>query len=358
MVGWTSGLKRSKPSHLMSLTGLRPLTTQETTAQPVVENQAGHSAALRPVLPPVVATSQPATRKPAATQPVVILPNTPSHPRPATQPAVPKMDSKGNVLAKVVSPVTQPAVELPAGGAGQLLKEGLDLRKADKLVEARDKLNAALHNGVTVQEAVTAREALADIANRTIFSKTVLKDDPLVRWHQVTSGDHLGRIARKASVSEALLAQINQLRKPGFLREGSKLKIIQGPFHAAVCKQTHELHLYLQTLYVGTLRVALGQDGSTPTGLWRGDQSSGEPGVAGSTNGQALPSGRSDESAGGNTGSGWRDSTARRPVSPDMESTGRSSRRRSARTCPWDASGWPRTTSRWSIGCWSRDCRK
>lgn len=256
-----------KPSRL--LVGLRPVTTQTSSGTPASAGQPRQEPALHPVLPPL--PTRPAGRA-TTSQPAPAPVGTSLRPAvPTSQPARAKTEPTG-AAGKVVSPVTQPAIDLPSGprGAAKLLAEGLDLRKQDKLIEARSKLNAALHsNQLTAAEVRVAREALADIANKTIFNKAAIKNDPLVEWHLVVSGDTVGRIARKAMVSETLLAQINGMRNPNFLREGARIKVVQGPFHAAICKSTHELHLYLQDVYVGTLLVALGENGSTPTGLWR-----------------------------------------------------------------------------------------
>lgn len=265
---WPLTSRRGTPSRLLE--GLRPLATQQAVGQPMSDNQPRSSVGLRPLLPPTP-TTQPAAR-PIATSHPVATPGSQLRPAlPSSQPALSRKIVGGGLLAKVVSPVTQPATTLADGpqAAARLLEDALELRKADKLLDARVKLNAALHSGLTVAEAAQAREALADIANRTVFSKTVLQNDPLVRSYTVVSGDKLGRIAKRALVSEALLARINSLVRPDFLRERSRLKIVQGPFHASIAKRDHEMHLYLQHFYVGTLRVALGQDGSTPTGLWR-----------------------------------------------------------------------------------------
>jgi len=267
VVSWWCMPSWLKPSRL--LVGIRPPATQPSTGTTVSNSQPKQEPALRPVLPPPLV--RPAGRA-TASQPAPAPAGTSLRPTIPTTQAVRAKPHTPGLVPKVISPVTQPAAELPSGpqAATKLLADGLDLRKQNKLIEARSSLNLALHsNHLTAAEVRVAREALADIANKTIFNKSATPNDPLVEWHLVVSGDTVGRIAKKARIAETLLAQINGLRNPNFLREGARIKIVQGPFHAAICKSTHELHLYLQNVYVGTLLVALGQNGTTPTGQWR-----------------------------------------------------------------------------------------
>jgi len=126
-----------------------------------------------------------------------------------------------------------------------------------------------LHSGLSDDDVQIARDTLAELANRTIFSKTYFKDDPLVNWYSVRPGDTLARIAKRANISEALLVQLNNFTNKNIIRQGARIKVPQGPFHATISKHAHEMFVYLQNLHVRTLRVALGEGGSTPTGRWK-----------------------------------------------------------------------------------------
>ena len=256
------------------LSGLRLLSTQdaESESQAATAQSAEQSPALRPLSVPGSAASQPVG--PAKTgRPSPTASQAGPYPATGTRPTMagPASAATQGVLAKVVSPATQPATQQAEGphAAAALLEEGLDLGRQGKLLEARDRLNTALHCGLTVAEARIARSALADLADRTIFNSSVVPGDPLAKLRYVTSGDKLSRIARTACVPEDLLARINGLRNKHFLREGQRIKVLQGPFHAAISKREHEMHLYLQHVYVRTLRVGLGENGKTPTGKWK-----------------------------------------------------------------------------------------
>ncbi len=154
-------------------------------------------------------------------------------------------------------------------GASALLKRGMDAIADNRLLEARRLINEALHGGLTDTDAQTARRALQDLADKTLFSRAVIADDPLVAWHTIRSGDTVGRLAKQAHISEELLARVNNLRNKNFVREGQRIKTLRGPFHASIRKSAHEMDLYLQDVYVRTLKVALGENGSTPTGRWK-----------------------------------------------------------------------------------------
>lgn len=125
-----------------------------------------------------------------------------------------------------------------------------------------------LHAEITAERQNQVREVLNQIAEKTIFSQEIFRDDPLVTDHVVLSGDSFNRIAKQYKTTEQLLSQVNGAANTSFVRAGRRLKVINGPFHATVSKSAHAMHVYLQNVYVRTYKVALGADGSTPTGKW------------------------------------------------------------------------------------------
>jgi len=175
---------------------------------------------------------------------------------PATQPAI--------------MPTSRPSIALSPAETASELRAGLEALKQERYIDARDRLNRALHAGLSPEDARRARESLRDIADKTIFSEVAaLPDDPLTEYHTIRSGDSLARIARRYKISEDLLARVNRLTNKNFIREGVRLKAIKGPFHAAISKSDHLMHVYLADTYVRTYRVSLGLGGSTPTGTWK-----------------------------------------------------------------------------------------
>jgi hypothetical protein len=215
------------------------------------------TSALRLVPPaPVSETRQPAV--PAAPPGGPAAPPGGSGTPPVTQP----------VAARQETAVVRPLAE-PAGLAPGELQAGLEARRQDDLLKARDLINRALHTGLTPEQSALARQALAELAGRTIFSSAVIAGDPLADHYTVRSGDTLGRISKRFKISEDLLAEVNGITNKNFIREGRRFKVVDGPFHAAITKSNHLMHIYLQDVYVRTFRVALGADGSTPTGRWK-----------------------------------------------------------------------------------------
>jgi len=114
-----------------------------------------------------------------------------------------------------------------------------------------------------------SREVLTELGQRMIFSPGCIKNDPLTDYYVVAKGDSLTKIAKRFNVSEDLLAEVNRIANKHFIRLGRRLKVIHGPFHAAVTKADHSMHIYLQDVYVCTYGVALGANGSTPMGRWK-----------------------------------------------------------------------------------------
>jgi len=183
--------------------------------------------------------------------------------------------SSKEALIKLSAPTrTQPAVKremsppVVTGGKVDLLK-GFAAREQKNLVTARTLLNRALAGGLDPEEIQRVRRELTSIANETLFSRAIYKDDPLITDHVIQSGDTLGKIAKAYKISEDLLAEINKIKNKNFIRVGRRIKTLNGPFHATIDKSDHVMHIYLQDVYVRSYRVALGMHGSTPTGKWK-----------------------------------------------------------------------------------------
>lgn len=177
-------------------------------------------------------------------------------------------------VTAMLPPATGPASTQPAAvedpvQARNDYQAGLDAWQAGDLLAARTLLNRALRGGLAPEHTERAREALADVARRTLFTRASITGDPLVDYYVVQREENLQKIARQYKVCEDLLAEINALSSKHFIREGQRLKVLRGPFHATVDKSDHLMHIYLGDVYVATYRVALGVNGTTPTGRWK-----------------------------------------------------------------------------------------
>ncbi|UCD28810.1 MAG: L,D-transpeptidase [Planctomycetota bacterium] len=177
-------------------------------------------------------------------------------------------------LVKLTTPsASQPArnnkVKPNSARADAELKAADAAKKRNDLIGTRTHLNRALQAGLAEKEAQRVRKELSELANKTIFSLSVDKNDPLVTYYVVQKYDALAIIAKRFEVPDDLLAQINNIKNKNIIREKQRLKVIKGPFHALIDKSEHLMHIFLQDTYVRTYRVALGTHNSTPTGKWR-----------------------------------------------------------------------------------------
>jgi LysM repeat protein len=193
--------------------------------------------------------------------------------KPPTEPA-PKPDEP-TIGAMSYPPATRPAVTSrptvtpnPARAA-EGFEAGMKAWKRQELLSARELLNQSLAAGLTGKDAEQARETLTELAQRTIFSRATIKGDPLTSNYQVQPGDTLGKIAKRFSITEDLLAGINNIADKDHIVLGWRLKVLHGPFHALVVRSEHVMHVYLQDVYVRSYPVALGINGTTPIGKWK-----------------------------------------------------------------------------------------
>jgi LysM repeat protein len=153
----------------------------------------------------------------------------------------------------------------------ELIAEAVALtdEKIGKIIEARDRLNEALLLPISNQQRTFIKSQLAALADKWLFSRTILPDDKLCSSYTVKPGDLLKKIGEQFKVPYETLMQINNIRSPEALRAGETIKVINGPFHARVYRSTFTMDLFLQNTYVQSFPVGLGKPGmETPTGLW------------------------------------------------------------------------------------------
>ncbi|MHC4353996.1 MAG: L,D-transpeptidase family protein, partial [Planctomycetota bacterium] len=195
--------------------------------------------------------------------------------------------SEPNIVVPDVQPaIAEPGPNLPAVAVGP--EPGLSVEanpEADVLIaeaaalidrgtnghlEARGILNQTLRMPLNVKQKEYVKAQLSELANRWLFSRTILPGDPLCETHQVRPGEVFETIGRKYKVPYEILMEINRIRNPRSLPAGQSIKVVNGPFHAKIYRSTFTMDVYLQNTYVRSYKVGLGKvDTETPTGLWR-----------------------------------------------------------------------------------------
>ena len=178
-------------------------------------------------------------------------------------------------LTTVSSDPARPATTRPVGDASQILQQATAKRDAGDLVTARNLVNDGLvagsFSGADLDDAKAFNAALND---KIVFGTQKFPADGYNKEWKVEPGTVLVKLAKRFDVTAELLCRVNGLSSPSKLRAGVSIKAIQGPFYLVVSKGKFTADIYLGapggegSMYVKTLRVGLGSDGSTPTGTW------------------------------------------------------------------------------------------
>ena len=138
-----------------------------------------------------------------------------------------------------------------------------------KIIEARDILNEVLPMSLSTRQRQFVKEQMSILADKWLFSRTVLPQDTLCSSYVVKTGDLLKDIGDRHKVPYEIILQINNIDNPLNLRAGETIKVINGPFHVRIYRSTFTLDLFLQNTFVKSFKVGLGGPGKeTPTGLW------------------------------------------------------------------------------------------
>ena len=145
--------------------------------------------------------------------------------KPATQPAIPT----------TLPAYAHPAAPNPVQAAADF-KAGMEALNKNELIQARQLLSQAYLTGLPPADAQQAYDKLADLAKQTLFSHRPFRNDPLTEFITVQPGNSLARLAARYNVSEDLLAAVNDIKDKNLIRQGQKLKVMRGPWHAVVIK--------------------------------------------------------------------------------------------------------------------------
>ena len=255
------------------------------------EAQFGLSESYTVELPPATVDTLPAFAKPgqlahATTRPAInVQMPLPQDGRPASRspdalPAIKPVPHQA--IAQVsednaprLSAETDKAPAYQLSNAADLFTQADAKIKASDLLGARKQLVDALDaKKFSPGDQDEAFKRLSRINDSVVFSTTKYLNDPCQAQYVVKSGDSMQKIAAQYAITWQLLGKLNGISDPRKLKAGKTLKVIKGPFHAQVNKTAFTLDLYLDkpgdagAIFVKRFRVGLGENDSTPTGLW------------------------------------------------------------------------------------------
>ena len=153
--------------------------------------------------------------------------------------------------------------------AKKLVLEAYEDIKNNKVISARFKLNSALRMPLTEVQRINIKRKLSELSEIWLFSNQVEDGDTLCSYYKVKSGDLLSNIGKVNCVPWELLLKLNHMSRAENLRAGARIKIVKGPFHAIVNRDSFTLDLYLGQTFVKSYKVGLGKEGhNTPKGMW------------------------------------------------------------------------------------------
>ncbi|HWB09215.1 MAG TPA: L,D-transpeptidase family protein [Pirellulales bacterium] len=132
-------------------------------------------------------------------------------------------------------------------------------RLAEALVELTDMYGVP---GLTPEEDAQLTDLLDRLAGTVIYSRRHL----LERAYEVQPGDTLERIADTYEVPWQLLANINGIRDPRWVKPGDQLKVVRGPFNAHIDPDRFRLVLSVGGRYAGQFPIGIGEDRTIPEG--------------------------------------------------------------------------------------------
>jgi LysM repeat protein len=118
---------------------------------------------------------------------------------------------------------------------------------------------------LTREEDAQLTDLLDQVAGTVVYSRQHILEPP----YTVQSGDTLPQIAQMYDVPWELLAKINGIAQPDQLAPGTQLKVVRGPFEAAVRLQRRELVLMVQGRYAGRFQVGVGRDAQGCEGAYQ-----------------------------------------------------------------------------------------
>ena len=147
------------------------------------------------------------------------------------------------------------------------IKTATDLATGGKWIEARNHLSDLYWTYVLSSEKKSSlRQKLEELNRVIIFSAKPTQDTDR---YTVQPGDTLALIAGQFKVPWELLAKINGISDPRYLRAAARLKVLQGPFDVLIDVSDFELTVLQQGKFIAHYRIGVGKNDSTPLGQFK-----------------------------------------------------------------------------------------
>jgi hypothetical protein len=279
------GVIRRGPAPASNPVGLDPPAVAMAEASPVADATGTASPVPQPpgpspVAPPATIATEASTptapllpdAPPASPPPLVLkaVPASPPDATPAIPPAAPSFQAfPASPVAAPPAPLdAEPAEPVAASPAATASPSPKAAAFATAWTDAHEKLAAARYAealGVLSpwyddptlgpEETHRLEELLGQLAGTVIYSS----QDHLLPPHIAASGENLRQIAAGLQVPWQVLGKINGVNAPAKLIPGEPLKVIAGPFDAAVSLSRRRLSLQLKGSYAGSFPVVIGR---------------------------------------------------------------------------------------------------
>ncbi len=216
-----------------------------------------------PVDPPTAEEIQPEVEASTFSSDTHPLPPTPEAPLSAAEAL-----SKGEALSKAgrpdeALPHLERALEAdPAGSAGEKAQKAAALLAGihDAKGHPRRALGYRLRGNLSAKDRAEAEAKAKELA-ASALGPSPSPDDLIVT---VGPGDTLGVIAKRHGTTVECLKRINGIPDVNRVREGQKVKVLQGVFRVLVEKAAFRLTLFLDNVPVKVYRVGIGSERKTP----------------------------------------------------------------------------------------------
>jgi len=155
-----------------------------------------------------------------------------------------------------------------------LLSEARGREQAGDLAAARETYLRALRG---IRDERVRREVQERIGRIGIALVMTPRPMPEKVDYIVKRGDFVGKIARDFGTTVDLIQKSNNIPNPNLIKEGDRLRILQGTFRVLVSKKRNEMLVFLNDQFFKRYEVGTGKYGRTPTGTFKITQRSAEP---------------------------------------------------------------------------------